>query len=135
VFLQCPSHGIIPSIPKGSCMDCWKLARKDPKLFECVSILKEKNNLILTMLSLHQIQSLCLLPCTHSTPCTHCSRLPLHKPRIWGYSQLSKQLIHTHHRPFQQQKSFISHSAANSLKVGVGEQHSIATGQAVMALN
>lgn len=47
------------------------------------------------MLSLYQIQSLCLPPSTHSTPCTHCSKILLHRSRIWGYLQLNKQLIHT----------------------------------------
>lgn len=47
------------------------------------------------MLPLHQIQSLCLTPSTYSTPCTHCSRLLLHKSRIWGYLQLNKPFIHT----------------------------------------
>lgn len=47
------------------------------------------------MLSVHQIQPLCFLPSTPSTPRIRCSRLPLHKPTIWGYSQLNKQFIHT----------------------------------------
>lgn len=82
------------------CMDLWKSATKDAKLFKFYIFIfskffdlwQRRKIFILTMLSSYQIQPLCLPP---STLNAHCSKISLHRSRIWGYLQLNMQLIHT----------------------------------------
>lgn len=113
-------------------MGCWKFARKNPELFECLSIAKKKIILLRLCFLCTRYNPFAFFLYTQHTLHSHCSKLPLHKSRIWGNSELNKQFVHTADHS-NSSKAFISRPAANSLKekVGVGEQHPIDVTNAV----